>query len=77
MMNFTTREAAAVGYLVAGILVGVVALVADLMGGPSWLHAFTFVGGIAFGWGVVTLIQSTRERRHGSGLVRPEDERLA
>jgi len=77
MKNFTTREAAAVGYLVAGILVGVVALAADLMGGPSWLHAFTFVGGIAFGWGVVTLIQSTRERRRGSGLVRPEDERLA
>jgi len=77
MMNFTTREAAAVGYLVAGILVGVVALVADLMGGPSWLHAFTFVGGIAFGWGVVTLIQSTRERTHGNGLVHPEDERLA
>ncbi|MDR5698994.1 hypothetical protein [Agromyces aerolatus] len=76
MKNFTTREGAALGYLIGGIVVGVVALIADLAGGPSWLHAFTFVGGIAFGWGVVTLIQSTRERRNGSGLVRPEDERL-
>lgn len=77
MKNFTAREGAALGYLFGGILVGIVALVADVMGGPSWLHAFTFVGGIAFGWGVVTLIQSSRDRRKGNGIVRPEDERLA
>lgn len=76
MKNFTTREGMALGFLFAGILVGVVALIADLMGGPSWLHAFTFAGGLAFGWGIVTLIQSSHDRRKGNGIIAPEDERL-
>lgn len=75
--NFTARERAALGYLVGGLLVGVVALIADLIGAPSWWHAVPFLGAIAFGWGIVMLVQSDRERRKGDGIVRPEEELLA
>lgn len=64
-MTVTKQEGAALGYLVVGLLIGIVCLVSDMFGGPSYLHAFTFVGGIAFGYGVVTLVRSTIRRRRG------------
>jgi hypothetical protein len=77
MKRFTQSEAAALGSLVAGVLIGLVGLVADLSGAASWTHAFTFVGGLAVGTGIVVLVQSSVERRKGTGIVRPEDERLS
>jgi hypothetical protein len=77
MNNLTSQERAAVGFLIGGILVGIFCVIADVMGAPSWLHAFTFVGGGAFGYGIVTLVNGNIERRQRPGLVRSEDERLS
>jgi hypothetical protein len=77
MKRFTNSEGAALGSLVAGLLIGVVGLVADLAGAASWTHAFTFVGGLAAGTAIVVLVQSSIERRKGTGIVSAEDERLS
>ncbi|WP_424466810.1 hypothetical protein [Pseudoclavibacter helvolus] len=59
----TRQEGLALGYLVAGLALGVIALIADLMGGPAYLHALTWVGGFAAGYGAVTMYKSARQRR--------------
>ncbi|PPG41999.1 hypothetical protein [Pseudoclavibacter sp. RFBA6] len=59
----TRQEGLALGYLVAGLALGMIALVADLMGGPAYLHALTWVGGFAGGYGVVTMVKGARQRR--------------
>lgn len=58
----TKQEYAAVGLLVVGVLIGVACVLGDIAGGPSYLHLFTWVGGFAFGYGVVTLIVNRRRR---------------
>ena len=48
--------------IVVGVLFLVGPLVWDLNGGPSWLHAFTWVGGAAFAYGIVGLVNARRAR---------------
>lgn len=67
----TRQEGIALGLLVVGVLLGVVCIIADLAGGPSYLHVFTWIGGTAFGYGVVTLITASVQRRRDGGAPRP------
>jgi hypothetical protein len=48
-----TLMAVGVLFLVGGILW-------DVNGGPSWIHVFTWVGGGAFGYGLVSVITAGR-----------------
>ena len=50
----------AVTLMVMGVAFLVGGIIWDVNDGPSWLHAFTWVGGWAFGYGVVLLISSRR-----------------
>ncbi len=59
----TKQEGAAIGFIIAGIVVGVLCLLGDIWGGPSLLHAFTWLGGFAVGYGVFTIILESRRRR--------------
>ncbi|PPF37107.1 hypothetical protein [Pseudoclavibacter sp. AY1H1] len=59
----TRQEVLALGYLIAGLALGVIAVIADLMGGPAYLHALSWVGGFAGGYGLITIIKSARQRR--------------
>ncbi|MCS5733812.1 hypothetical protein [Herbiconiux daphne] len=63
-LGATPRSAArsiAVTFMIVGVVFGVGGLVWDLNGGPSWLHAFTWVGGAVFGYGLVSLISTRRD----------------
>ena len=51
----------AISMIVVGVVFGAVALILDLNGGPSWLHAITWVGGGSVGIGVGNLIRATSE----------------
>ncbi|WP_382306664.1 hypothetical protein [Herbiconiux sp. UC225_62] len=51
-------RAIAITLIVVGVAFGAFAVIWDLNGGPTWLHAFTWVGGGCVGFGLVTLISS-------------------
>jgi hypothetical protein len=55
-----TRRSIGATLVVLGIVFLVVCIVWDLNGAPSWLHAITWVGGGAFGYGLVTLLSARR-----------------
>ncbi|WP_434968731.1 hypothetical protein [Microbacterium sp. bgisy207] len=54
------QEGIALGLIVGGLIVGILCLLGDIWGGPSFLHVFTMVGGFAVGYGTVTLVLSRR-----------------
>jgi hypothetical protein len=72
-MNFAIRLTFAIALLVIGIATLVGCLIADMEGGPSWLHALTWTGGALTATGVslirlavnnrVTPVTSADQRR--------------
>ena len=59
-LSTNTLRSIAVTLIVMGIAFLAGGLIWDMNGGPSWLHAFTWVGGWAFGYGVVLLVSARR-----------------
>jgi hypothetical protein len=51
-MNFAIRLTFAIALLVIGIATLVGCLIADMEGGPPWLHALTWTGGALTATGV-------------------------
>lgn len=60
-VNQAAQRSIAVTLVLVGFVMGAVGLTLDLNGGPSWLHAITWVGGAVFGYGIVSLIQTGRK----------------
>lgn len=60
-MNQAAQRSIAVTLVIVGFVMGAIALILDLNGGPSWLHAITWVGGAVFGYGFVSLITLSKK----------------
>jgi uncharacterized membrane protein YgdD (TMEM256/DUF423 family) len=59
-LSVDQTRAIATTLMVMGVLFLAGTLTWDLNGGPSWLHAITWVGGAIFSYGLVTLVTSGR-----------------
>lgn len=66
-MNFAVRLTLAIALLVIGIVTLVACLIADMEGGPSWLHALTWTGGALTATGV-SLIRLAVNNRVSPGI---------
>lgn len=62
-LSVTQSRSVAVALIVVGVTFGVVAVVWDLNGGPTWLHAFTWVGSSATAFGIATLVRAHNEAK--------------
>lgn len=60
----TKAEKTALGYIVAGIVLGLIGVLGDISGwagSTAFMHAFTAAGGFALGFGVFTLVSGRRK----------------
>ncbi len=51
------EQSIALTLIIVGIVMGVAAVILDLNGAGSWIHALTWAGGGSFGYGLVTWIR--------------------
>jgi hypothetical protein len=58
----TREQSIAATLVIVGIVMGIGGLILDLNGVGDWIHAVTWVGGSAFGYGLVTLIRLGRDK---------------